>query len=128
MGWLRRREDPRLPAAGKAIENLTRALSDLQREVSSLSGRLRACENTGHAVNSRCERVETRIGKLERQSRLPGVVWRAYAPGAEDAEPPTKPKTCATCRGARVVDADPMGYSEATCPSCGGRGHVEAAS
>lgn len=167
----------------RAVENLTKDLADLQREVSSLSGRLRACENTGLAVNSRCERLETRLGKLEHQPRLPvadedafqilcpeghvpcpgcdgrggigagkrcdldgvhTIGWRVcstcagkrfirklsvsdfFVP-ADDVEPPTKSKTCSTCRGTGQT-LEQYGDETASllvCSSCGGRGHVE---
>jgi DnaJ-class molecular chaperone len=132
MGGLLKRnaaEWEHIKALESQVATLTETIAGLEREVASMRGRLRSVENVGAAANSRCERFETRIGKLEYQARLPDVVERTFAPGAEDADPPLKQKTCSTCRGAGEVFQQ-YGDEAARCDlctSCDGRGHVDVA-
>lgn len=59
LGWLRRLFSP------GDLDGLHESLQELEEKLNRLSGRLTACENSAAAANSRCERNETRLGKLE---------------------------------------------------------------
>jgi len=113
-------------ALKQTIESFRGEVALLQQEVASLRGRMRAVENSAAAAGNRCERVETRLGRLEARDLLPDTFERRSPSGAEDAEPPTKRKVCATCRGSGIVAwvmSDPQ--QTVSCTSCDGRGHIE---
>lgn len=131
MGGLLKRnaaEWEHIKALETQVVGLTETIANLQQEVASLRGRVRACENTGASANARCERVETRLGKLEHQVALPDVVERRFAPGDEDAEQPVKYKTCPTCRGTGSdAPEKPLHVPHGLCSSCEGHGYIEVA-
>lgn len=134
------------------IAELKETLAELQQEVASLRGRIKGNENLAAAANSRCERFEARTSRLEAQvavrENLPNISgaevskeWnqmfleklrasenkeQSPPPSDEDAEPPTKHKTCPTCRGSGIVawfSSYPM--QTIPCTSCNGKGYVE---
>ena len=125
MGFLKPRWQREVEEAFTKINALIEETARLQQEVASLRSRLRSCENSAQAVNARCERLETRLGKLECASRLPDMVERAFPKSDEDAELRVERKKCSPCFGTGLVDADPMGFTEASCSDCAGSGSVE---
>lgn len=46
-------------------QKLTEALADVEKTHASLLGRTRSAENLSLAANNRCERLETRLNRLE---------------------------------------------------------------
>src|SRR5262245_55696331 len=100
-------------------------LANLQQEVASLRGQVRTADNSAAAANNRCERLEPRVARLEQNLLLPSAVERTLAPGDEDAVSLPQKRRCPQCHGDRVVDADPMGYTDATCDTCDGYGYLD---
>lgn len=121
-------------ATVRALEKVTDKAAELETEVASLRGRLRAVENEAMAANNRCERNEGRLGKLEHQVLLPSVVERPFPPNDEDRFQllcPEGHEPCGFCEGrgsfgaGKRCDLDGVhAIGWRSCDNCAGKGHV----
>jgi DnaJ-class molecular chaperone len=122
--WQRRADD-----LSRDHTLLLERIADLEAQISSLTGRMRACENQALAANNRAERLETRFSKLEAQITMPNAFERRLPPGEEDNEHLVKWAICSTCRGSGIVawlSGEPA--QAIPCTSCNGMGRIEIVS